>query len=229
MQTNSEEIIIEHFIGEIKSMESSTNKNFWQRFAKIYTAFMAKNDAAYITICDSLNDFLSSDKKVLELACGTGQITFRMADKALSWIATDYSENMVKEAEKRKKQEAANCKAVFQVQDATNLTYEEEQFDVVVIANALHIMPDPDAALKEIYRVLKKDGVLLAPTFVYEKGYSKLLIWIMEKAGFKTYHKWTRAEYAKYVSQKGFCVEKDTLVKGRPLSECILVAKKEKL
>ena len=207
-------------------MKISTNKNFWQRFAKIYTAFMSKNDAAYITICDNLNDFVDCDKKVLELACGTGQITFHMADKAAVWIATDYSENMVKEAEKRKKQEVTNCKAVFEVQDATNLTYGEEQFDVVVIANALHIMPDPDAALKEIYRVLKKDGILFAPTFVYENGYSKPLIWMMEKAGFKTYHKWPRTEYTKYVGQRGFCVEKDTLVKGKPLCECVLVAKK---
>ena len=210
-------------------MKNFTNKNFWQRFAKIYTAFMAKNDVAYIAICDSLNDFVDSGKKVLELACGTGQITFHMADKAAAWIATDYSENMIKEAEKRKKQEAVNCKAVFEVQDATNLTYGEGQFDVVVIANPLHIMPDPDAALKEIYRVLKKDGILFAPTFVYESGYSKPLIWLMEKAGFKTYHKWGRAEYTKYVGQKGFCVEKDILVKGKPLSECILVAKKVNL
>lgn len=62
---------------------------------------MSKNDVAYVTICDCLNDIVDRDKKVLELACGTGQITFRMADKAAIWIATDYSENMVKEAEKR--------------------------------------------------------------------------------------------------------------------------------
>lgn len=100
------------------------------------------------------------------------------------------------------------------------------KFDVVVIANALHIMPEPDDALKEIYRVLKKDGILFAPTFVYEKGYFKPLIWIMERAGFKTYHKWTRMEYVKYVSQKGFRVIRDILVEGKPLSECVLVAEK---
>lgn len=207
--------------------KDSTNKNFWQRFAKIYTGFMAKNDAAYIAICKELDKYIEGHENVLELACGTGQLTFPMASKAASWIATDYSENMVIEAEKRREREAAECKAVFQVQDATNLTYEEEQFDVVVIANALHIMPQPDEALKEIHRVLKNDGILFAPTFVYERGYSKLLIWIMEKAGFKTYYKWTRTEYTKYVSQRGFQVSADTLVKGKPLSECVLVAKKK--
>jgi len=32
--------------------------------------------------------------------------------------------------------------------------YGPESFDAVVIANALHIMPDPDKALAEIRRVL---------------------------------------------------------------------------
>ena len=210
-----------------KAVKDNSNKNFWQRFAKIYTTFMTKNDGAYAGICESLKHYIDGEKHVLELACGTGQITFLMADQAAAWIATDYSENMVKEAEKRKIQEVINCKATFEVQDATNLTYENETFDVVVIANALHIMPDPDAALKEIQRVLKKDGILFAPTFVYEIGYSKLFIWMMERAGFKTYHKWTRTEYTKYVSQRGFRVIGDTLVKGKPLSECVLVATKE--
>ena len=57
----------------------------------------------------------------------------------------------------------------FSVQDATKLTYNSEEFDVVVIANALHIMPEPNKALAEIHRVLKPNGILFAPTFVYEK------------------------------------------------------------
>ena len=96
---------------------------------------------------------------------------------------------MIIEAEKRNQGEHKCEQLRFCVQDATNLTYEDEKFDVVVIANALHIMPQPEKALKEIHRVLKKDGILFAPTFVYKKGYSKFLIWLMEKAGFKTYHK----------------------------------------
>lgn len=35
-----------------------------------------------------------------------------------------------------------------------------------MIANALHIMPEPEKALGEIYRVLKDGGYLFAPTFV---------------------------------------------------------------
>lgn len=208
-------------------MTDSTNKGFWERMAKIYTAFMAKNDAAYGEICKLLEPYIDSEKSVLELACGTGQITFSMAGKSGSWEATDYSENMIKEAEKRNQGENKCEQLRFCVQDATKLTYIEEKFDVVVIANALHIMPQPEKALKEIHRVLKKGGILFAPTFVYEKGYSKTRIWFMEKAGFKTYHKWQSEELKEYVGNRGFQVVSATLVKGKPLSECVLVGKKE--
>lgn len=212
---------------ESKDMTNNTNKSFWQRFAKIYTAFMTKNNAAYTAISDKLRTYVDDEKEILELGCGTGQITFLMGEQAKMWIATDYSENMIQEAQKRCEREKPECKAIFEVADATCLTYEAEQFDVVVVANVLHIMPDPDVALKEISRVLKKGGILFAPTFVYEEGYSKLFIWLMERAGFKTYHKWSRTEYVKYVSQRGLKVIGDTLIKAHPLSECVLVARKE--
>lgn len=85
-----------------------------------------------------------------------------MADKALEWTATDYSENMLKEALKRKAQEHRECKAEFETADATNLTY----------------------------------------------------------------HKWTRQEFVEYVSKRKFTVIGDTLIKGKPACECVLVGKK---
>lgn len=141
-------------------------------------------------------------------------------------MATDYSENMVKEAKGRNTGNRRCSNLSYCVQDATGLTYEKGTFDVVVIANALYIMPNPDAVLKEIYRVLKKDGILFAPTFIYKKGYSKILIWMMEIFRFKTYHKWRRREIAAYVSGWGFHVTESYLLKAKPLPECVLITQK---
>lgn len=46
------------------------------------------------------------------------------------------------------------------------MSYISDYFEVVVISNALHIMPEPQKALKEIDRVLKENGLLIAPTFI---------------------------------------------------------------
>lgn len=143
------------------------NKKFWQRFAKLYSPLMEKgNGQVYDQICTEVSPYLNKEMTVLELACGSGQLSFRLAQKAKQWEATDFSENMIAEAKKKPRPKGL----YFSVQDATKLPYAAETFDAVMIANALHIMPEPDKAMGEICRVLKKDGVLFAPTFVHGEG-----------------------------------------------------------
>lgn len=203
---------------------ANTNKNFWEKIACVYSAFMKKNEKTYLLICQVLEKYISSMCDVLELACRSGQLTFHLCDKAAKWIATDYSEKMVSECKKHQ----GNHKVLIEVADATNLNYEKDSFDIVVIANALHIMPDPDAAMKEIKRVLKPDGILCAPTFVYDDVRRKFLLRMMEKAGFITYHKWKLEEFKTYISAKGLEIISCELVESYPLKECILIAKKSR-
>ena len=72
------------------------NKEFWQRFAKLYSPFMEKgNGKLYDEICAEISAKLRKDMTVLELACGSGQLTFRLADQVKHWEATDFSPNMI--------------------------------------------------------------------------------------------------------------------------------------
>ncbi len=200
-----------------------SNKRFWERFAFLYTGFMKKNDTAYTELCSYIRKHLTHADSVLELACGTGQLTYRLAGEVNSWTATDFSPKMVEEAKKQGK--GANIE--FGVEDATALTYNDDSFDVVVIANALHIMPEPDKALSEICRVLKLGGLLIAPTFVYDGNYNKLLIWMMEMVGFRTFHNWKARELKDFVVSYGFTLVSGEIVKAKPLNECILIAHKK--
>ena len=84
----------------------------------------------------------------------------------------------------------------FSVQDATSLPYADETFDAVLIANALHIMPRPEKALAEIYRVLKPGGQLFAPTFVHgEVPRTRLRMLAMRCAGLQIYNSWMVPQY----------------------------------
>lgn len=205
---------------------SKDTLRFWEKTAKLYTGFMAQNDPAYDAVCGVLERYVRPGSRVLELACGTGQITLRMARTAGMWIATDYSPAMLREAEKRAKREAPDCAITFQAEDAAVLSFPDGGFDAVVIANALHIMPDPAAALGEVQRVLEPGGLLCAPTFVYDGRFSKTRLWLMERLGFRTYHKWRRDELTAFVRQAGFRVIEAPLIAGKPLSECVLIAAK---
>lgn len=54
--------------------KDETNKNFWERFAGIYTGFMKKNDASYQKLAEHFERYLTEEMRVLELACGTGHM-----------------------------------------------------------------------------------------------------------------------------------------------------------
>lgn len=200
------------------------NKKFWQRFAKLYSPFMERgNKQTYEQICTEVSPYLNKDMTVLELACGSGQLSFRLAKKAKQWEATDFSENMIAEAKKNPRLKGL----YFSVQDATNLPYADETFDAVMIANALHIMPEPDKAMGEIRRVLKKGGILFAPTFVHGEGAGyHIRIKLMNLIGFKTYSKWSADEFAEYIKKHEFEVQGCNIIGSNLTPLCNIVATK---
>ena len=71
------------------------------------------------------------------------------------------------------------------------LPYAAQSFDVVIVSNALHIVPEPEKALAEIHRVLKNDGVLIAPTFTHANNHvrGRVKAFLMKLAGFHQYNK----------------------------------------
>ena len=202
------------------------NKKFWQRFAKLYSPFMERgNSQVYEQISIEVKPWLSKEMTVLELACGSGQLSFRLAPNAKHWEATDFSENMIAEAKKN----ARPGNLFFSVKDATDLPYADESFDAVMIANALHIMPEPDKAIGEIYRVLKAEGALFAPTFVHGEGSGyHLRMKFMNLIGFKTYSKWNADEFASYIQKRRFMVQKCRVFGSALTPLCCLIATKEK-
>lgn len=148
---------------------------------------------------------------VLELACGTGLLSVKIAPIVKHLEATDFSAEMIKQA----KMKSYSAKLHFSVQDATQLPYAPESFDVVVISNALHIMPDPKASLRNIRRVLKDDGILIAPTFTAAGSIGgRIRIRIMELSGFRVFHKWTPESFLAFLRENGFKIQKGEVFKG---------------
>ena len=70
-----------------------TNKKFWEKIAKLYTPMQErKNRKLYQELCEIISKSLNKNMQVLELACGTGQLTFLLCKKVACWEATDFSE-----------------------------------------------------------------------------------------------------------------------------------------
>ena len=196
-------------------------KTFWDRNAGRYDRFMRKDRAAYDEMYELIRPIVRH-KTVLELATGTGLIAKHIVNAAAHIEATDASPEMITEA----KRDNRSAKLHFSVQDMFRLTYANQSFDVVIVSNALHIVPQPEKALAEIRRVLKDDGVLIAPTFTHAGNSftGKVKAFFMRLAGFPLHSKWASEEYLRFLRQNGWTVRKSVVLKASfPLTyaECV--------
>ena len=199
----------------------SGKMDFWDRNAKIYNRFMRRDAAAYGRMYELLRPAVRR-KTVLELATGTGLIARHIVNAAAHIEATDASAEMIAEA----KRDNRSAKLHFSVQDMFRLPYANESFDVVIVANALHIVPQPEKALSEIKRVLKDDGVLIAPTFTHAGNTlrGRIRLFFMKLAGFPLHSRWTSEEYLSFLRRSGWTVRKSVVLKASfPLTyaECV--------
>ena len=199
----------------------SGKTDFWDRHAKIYNRFMRRDAAAYERMYELLRPAVLR-KTVLELATGTGLIAKHIISAANHIEATDASAEMIAEA----RRDNDSSKLRFSVQNMFCLPYADKSFDVVIVSNALHIVPHPEKALAEIRRVLKDDGVLIAPTFTHAGNTlrGKIRLFFMKLAGFPLRSRWTSEEYLCFLRQNGWTVRKSVVLKASfPLTyaECV--------
>lgn len=187
------------------------HKNFWDKNAGRYDRFMRKDQAAYEEMYVLIWPVVKA-KTVLELATGTGLIAKSIVNAAAHIEATDASVEMIAEA----KRDNQSARLHFSVQDMFRLPYADKSFEVVIVSNALHIVPQPEKALAEIHRVLKDDGVLIAPTFTHAgNSFSgKVKAFFMNLAGFPLHSKWTSEEYLRFLRQNGWAVRKSVVLKA---------------
>lgn len=187
------------------------NTKIWNFYAPVYNLFMLTNKNAYKEIYRTIRKAVQN-KKVLELACGTGLISNHVAEVSKSYIATDFAENMLIQAQKKK----STDKLHYMKADASALPFENHSFDVVIISNALHVIPNPEKVLSEIARVLKTGGILIAPNFIHENlnGSALLMSKLLTVAGIAFETNWNAEEYITFLKQNRFYVRKKAVLKA---------------
>ena len=90
-----------------------------------------------------------------------------------------------------------------------HLPYADQSFDVVIVSNALHIVPHPEKALIEFRRVLKNDGMLIAPTFTHADN-----AFFGKVKAFPLHSRWTSAAYLAFLQQNGWTVCKSVVLQN---------------
>jgi len=103
---------------------------------------------------------LNRGEKVLDIAAGTGLVSFRAAESVGEngfVLGTDISEKMVAIANDIAREKRYR-NIVFSRMDAEQLEIDEDSFDAAMCALGLMYVPDPLKALREMHRALKPGG-----------------------------------------------------------------------
>jgi demethylmenaquinone methyltransferase/2-methoxy-6-polyprenyl-1,4-benzoquinol methylase len=106
---------------------------------------------------------LEREDRVLDLACGTGDIVFEAAPRVRQAIGLDVTHRMLQLAALRRS--ATGAQPAWVTGDMLALPFPDGHFSVVTTGYGLRNVPDLDQALREIRRVLAPGGRLLSLDF----------------------------------------------------------------
>src|SRR5690349_9464730 len=104
---------------------------------------------------------ITGNDRVLDLACGTGDILFASTPPARTAVGVDVTFRMLQLAQQRRH----TPPAALITGDMVALPIASERFSVVTVGYGLRNVPDLDQALREIHRVLLPGGRLLSLDF----------------------------------------------------------------
>jgi len=114
-----------------------------------------------LSMADSAEEFLArhrpgSGVRMLDVACGSGQLAIPAARAGAEVVGIDISEPWIQQA--RKRAADGGLDARFDVGDVENMPYDDNRFDLVISLIGAMFAPDPEKAASEMLRVCRPGG-----------------------------------------------------------------------
>jgi SAM-dependent methyltransferase len=189
-------------------------QGFWDRRARIYDAAVKLLGHPSTRLLELTAESARGADSVLEVAAGTGLLTAALAPVAGHVVATDYAEAMVAVL-RRRLAESGVTNVVCEQADLYDLPYKSGTFDVVVAANAMHLVPDVAGAVAALRRVLRPGGKLVVPTFCHaETLRSAAASRGLALVGFPGRRRFTRSALRTTLEQEGLNVGRSETLPG---------------
>jgi ubiquinone/menaquinone biosynthesis C-methylase UbiE len=188
---------------------------FWDLVSGYYEVFeKLYNGKVNRLMCKNVAERISSSDEVLECACGTGMISVHIAAACKHLTATDFSDGMLDKTRER-------CRDISNVKvekgNILQLDYPDESFDKVVAANVIHLLDTPEKALNELFRVCRKGGEVIIPTYLVkqDRGISRLFVRIVNLFGTTFHQQFTEQTYKSFFEKLGYTDGTYDIVDGR--------------
>ena len=201
---------------------------FWDRWARFYDLAQRSNRAVNAAAVARVAELVPAGARVLDCAAGTGEFSLAAAGKAASVLCTDQSLPMLERA-RRKAQKRGLTNISFTRRDVTALSDPDGSFDTVIAANVLHLLPQPEQAVRELWRVTAPGGRLILPTYLQGRAGTAYgsMIKIYQGVGFHYEHAFTPETYRQLLEGLALAPVTVEVIPGR-LAEGIAVLEKPK-
>ena len=209
----------------------NNERKFWDSFAKKYDKNRKKpgTNESYKKLFKMFKEDIAMTENLLETATGTGLISLQLSSLVSEITAIDLSPEMLKIAqEKASKQEVVNID--FREGDICNLDFPNNFFDAVIASNVLHLLFEPEKAMQEIKRVVKPKGKVIIPTYCHgENLRSHFFSRCMNIMGFRARTRWSVVSFQKFVTENGFEIVRQKILKGTiPMAYLVACPKTKK-
>ena len=150
----------------------------FDNFAADYDSWYTDKKGSFVDMVETDLAFKMTDikkgMKILDVGCGTGNFSIKLAGMGCSVTGVDISNEMLNIA--RKKASGMNFDIEFINVDLNNLPFEDDTFDAVISMTAFEFVEDAQKALNELLRVVKKDGRVLIGTIAGGSSWSELYL-----------------------------------------------------
>lgn len=175
---------------------------FWDRAAGLYDLFEWSNRKVNAAARARVGELVPAGVRVLDCAAGTGEFSLAAAKRAGSVLCTDQSEVMLDRARKKARKRGLD-NVGFACRDVTALSDPDGSFDVVIAGNVLHLLPEPEKAVRELWRVTAPGGRLILPTYLQGKTGAAYgaMIKIYQGVGFHYEHAFTPETYREFLER----------------------------
>ena len=192
----------------------TSDKTYWDNIASQYDCHTKKFSKIYNRIIKLIQNEILKDSYVLDIGTGTGEIPLSICRDANKIEAIDYSEKMINIAlEKANKQGIDNV--TFRTYDGIQLPYQDKTFDIVIMANLLHVIHSPGKILNEAFRVLKDRGKIIVPCYLHNDSLrTKCISWILKQKGHPIYTRFNSKSLKEFIEQNRFKITNQTYLKG---------------
>ena len=104
-----------------------------------------------VAVVDALSPV--DDKRILEVACGTGRFTVTLADRGADIVGVDISEAMLEQGRTKARAAGVEGAIEFMQADAGGLPFPDDHFDSVFAMRFFHLAHDPEGFMAELRRV----------------------------------------------------------------------------